>query len=328
MTLLDIKDLDIRINGARILDGVALSIEPGESVGLVGESGCGKSMTALAVLGLAPEGANIRGSIRLDGEELTGLSEPSLCDLRGRRVAMIFQEPMTALNPAMTVGDQIAEGLRLHTSLDAGEIAVRVLDMMDRVGLPAPRFSPGLYPHQLSGGQRQRIMIAMALAMEPELLIADEPTTALDVTVQIEILRLLREIAGETGMALLLITHDLGVVAAMCERMLVMYAGRVIESGPTEAVMARLAHPYTRGLLEALPQADHAGRRLAVIPGTVPGPYDAIEGCAFAPRCGHGSGICTDRPPELVTLGPGHEVACFHPRPSAHSGPGTSGAGR
>ena len=311
MSLLHIDRLAVDIGDARVLREVSMSIDKGETVGLVGESGCGKSMTALAAMGLLPERAKARGSISLMGEELIGADEARYCRIRGRRIAMVFQEPMTALNPVMTIGEQIAEGIRLHGKSEKIDAAVERI--MQRVGLPVARFSPGLYPHQLSGGQRQRIVIAIALAMEPELLVADEPTTALDVTIQIEILRLLADIVRDTGMALLLITHDLGVVAAMCRRILVMYAGRIVESGSTDSVMAQLAHPYTSGLLDALPATDGGRERLAVIPGTVPGPRETIEGCAFAPRCSRSTDACRLAPPPLHALAEDHHVACLHP---------------
>ncbi|MEZ5826186.1 MAG: ABC transporter ATP-binding protein [Geminicoccaceae bacterium] len=309
MSLLEIDHLDVVIDDTPVLGPVSLSIQPGQSLGLVGESGCGKSMTALSIMGLLPEHACATGSIRLAGSELVGLDEPGHAAFRGRRVAMIFQEPMTALNPVMSIGDQIAEGLVLH-GLDGGDPMARACSIMARVGLPAQRFSPSLYPHQLSGGQRQRVMIAMALAMQPELLIADEPTTALDVTVQLDILRLIRDIAQESGMALLLITHDLGVVAAMCERTMVMYAGRCIESGPTEQVLRHPGHPYTRGLLDALPGGEHIGRELMVIPGSVPRAGARLNGCAFAPRCRIAASICREMVPADMPFGAGHAVAC------------------
>ncbi|MEZ5837202.1 MAG: ABC transporter ATP-binding protein [Geminicoccaceae bacterium] len=319
MTLLEIRDLGVRIGDVPILSNVSFSMECGSVLGLVGESGSGKSMTALSIMGLLPDRAVAGGSIRFDGSELLRLDERQRNAIRGRRIAMIFQEPMTALNPVMTVGRQIAEGMRLHRTVSEGRIAATVRAMMDRVGLPTSRFSPDLYPHQLSGGQRQRIMIAMALALEPDLLIADEPTTALDVTVQLEILKLIRDVVRERDMGLLLITHDLGVVAAMCERMMVMYAGQVVEAGGTDSVLKRLAHPYTRGLLDALPSPLRVGERLHVIPGTVSRPGERARGCAFAPRCGRVSPVCHVQEPPMWRVASGHEAACFHPA-------GTSGS--
>ena len=323
MALLDIAGLTVSIDGAAVLGPLSFSMEPGTSLGLVGESGCGKSMTALSIMGLLPERARLAGSIRFDGTELAGLDDRAHARLRGRRMAMIFQEPMTALNPVRTIGDQIAEGLLLH-GLGGGDVSGRVADIMARVGLPPARFPQALYPHQLSGGQRQRVMIAIALAMQPALLVADEPTTALDVTVQLDILGLIRDIARENAMALLLITHDLGVVAAMCERTMVMYAGRSVESGPTRAVLGSPAHPYTCGLLDALPTGDRIGRPLRVIPGSVPRAGDRVDACAFAPRCAIAGPVCRERTPGFTDLASGQTVACHF----ADGAGGTGGVGR
>jgi len=320
--LLDIRDLTVTFPGdagpVHVLDKVSFQVGRGEAVGLVGESGCGKSMTALAIMGLLPRAATPRGQILFEGADLLTWSEDALCDLRGRRVAMIFQEPMTALNPVATIGAQIAEGLRLHLGLSAAPARDRVRELLDRVGLPGPRFSPELYPHQLSGGQRQRVMIAMALACEPDLLIADEPTTALDVTTQAQILDLILEVTVAADMALVMITHDLGVVAEMAERVLVMYAGRVVEAGAAERVFHHMAHPYTHGLFAASPHAvvaDAATRRpvLAAIPGQVPEPDARPPGCVFADRCDRRSPVCVE-PPPLAALDERHLAACFHPR--------------
>jgi len=324
MPLLDIADLTLRIptveGTAEILNDVSFALNRGESIGLVGESGCGKSMTALAAMGLLPESAQTRGAIRFDGQDLLRTDEAGLCAIRGRRIAMIFQEPMTALNPVMCIGAQIAEGLRLHLRLGPGEAEDRARRLLDRVGLPAPRFSPQLYPHQLSGGQRQRVVIAMALACDPDILIADEPTTALDVTIQAQILDLIASITAETGMALIMITHDLGIVAETTERMLVMYAGRIVEQGPTAEVFARMAHPYTRGLFAASPHAavvsvgSTEGRvRLAAIPGQVPDPVHRPAGCVFADRCARQTEACRAEVPAAMTVGPDHTAACIHP---------------
>ena len=331
MALLELESLTVEIatplGMARIVDGIDVALEAGESLGLVGESGCGKSMTALAIMGLLPEAARVLGRLRLDGQDLLALDEPALCALRGRRMAMVFQEPMTALNPVCTIGDQVGEGLRLHFGKGESEAARDAAALLERVGLPPARFPLGLFPHQLSGGQRQRVVIAMALACRPALLIADEPTTALDVTIQAQILDLIVEIARDEGMALLMISHDLGVIAETTDRMLVMYAGRIVERGKTAEVFSRMAHPYTRGLFAALPQghdvqhaegdAQAAGRqRLATIPGQVPDPLARPAGCRFAPRCGWASEACRAEP-EVVTLDPGHRVACFHPQGGA-----------
>ena len=316
MTLLCVRDLSVSIGPAPILAGVSFDVAAGESLGIVGESGCGKSMTALAVMGLLPDSARATGEIVFEGRNLLNLPESDLCKLRGRRLAMVFQEPMTALNPVKTIGFQIAEGLRWHLGLTRGDAEARVVKLLDRVGLPQPRFAPDLYPHQLSGGQRQRVVIAMALACDPALLIADEPTTALDVTSQAAILDLLAEVAEDAGLALMLITHDLAVVWQNTAAMLVMYAGRVVERGATEAVFRRMAHPYTRGLLAASPGALDAplapGRRLATIPGTVPDPLHRPAGCVFAGRCPRVEDDCLPAQPADFAID-GHAVACLHP---------------
>ena len=306
MPLLEVQDLTIRLQTPRgpadAVRGLSFSLDKGDALGLIGESGCGKSLTVMALMGLLPDSAQVRGSIRLEGEELVGLDERRLCRLRGDRIAMIFQEPMTALNPLHTVGRQVAEPLRLHRGLSASEARAQALALLDRVGIPNAAGRLDAYPHQFSGGQRQRITIAMALACNPDLLIADEPTTALDVTVQRQILDLINELVDERGMALMLISHDLGVIANNVDRMLVMYGGSVVESGPTEAVFARMAHPYTRGLFAARPQL--GARRgpgprppLATIAGTVPELVDLPRGCAFSGRCPLSTEQCVDQPP-------------------------------
>ncbi len=321
MTLLSVADLCVTLDTpdgpAPILQDVSFDLGAGGSLGIVGESGCGKSMTALALMGLLPAQARAKGEIRFEGENLLALPEAALCKVRGRRLAMVFQEPMTALNPVKTIGFQVAEGLRWHLGLSRGAAEARAVKLLARVGLPQPRFSPGLYPHQLSGGQRQRVVIAMALACEPALLIADEPTTALDVTSQAAILDLLAEVTEAAGLALLLITHDLAVVWQNTARMLVMYAGRVVERGATPAVFDRMAHPYTRGLFAASPGALDAplppGRRLATIPGQVPDPRQRPAGCVFAGRCPRAQDDCLPAQPEERALDAAHGVACLHP---------------
>ncbi|MCP1337726.1 ABC transporter ATP-binding protein [Futiania mangrovi] len=322
MALLEIRGLSVDIatpaGVVPILEGIDLDLDRGRSLGLVGESGCGKSMTALAVMGLMPRGARVSGTIRFDGEDLVGMSERTLCKLRGNRIAMVFQEPMTALNPVRTIGAQVAEPLRLHRGLSRAEAEAEAVRLLDRVGLPPARFSPTLYPQQLSGGQRQRVVVAGAIACGPDLLIADEPTTALDVTIQAQILDLLCDLVDGEGMALMLITHDLGVVAEATDEMLVMYAGRVAEAGSTADVFARMAHPYTRGLFAAMPQAagtapGPAGRRLPTIPGVVPDPAARPAACAFADRCPRVQDDCRSLRPPLVPVGTGHRAACLHP---------------
>ncbi len=321
MALLEIEDLRVEIatpeGPAAILDGIEATLDRGQSLGLVGESGCGKSMTALAAMGLLPERARASGAIRLDGENLLALSEAELCRLRGRRMAMIFQEPMTALNPVKTIGQQVAEGPRRHLKLGRAEAERRAALWLDRVGLPGSRFPLSLFPHQLSGGQRQRVLIAAAMASGPELLIADEPTTALDVTIQAQVLDLIAELVESEGLALLLITHDLGVVAEMADRVAVMYSGRIVEAGPAQQVFAEMAHPYARGLFAAMPQApgaaEQAGGRLATIPGRVPDPAERPPGCAFAPRCALSQADCS-RPPPRRAIGKEHWTRCFFPQ--------------
>jgi peptide/nickel transport system ATP-binding protein len=315
-TLLDVQNLRVTLQTGRgpvdALRGISLSIDKGETVGLIGESGCGKSITALALMGLLPEGAAVSGSIRLDGQELTALDDAAMCTLRGRRIGMVFQEPMTALNPLHTVGHQIAEPLRLHRKLSAREARAQALRLLERVHLPNAAQRLDAYPHQLSGGQRQRVVIAIALACGPDLLIADEPTTALDVTIQREVLELIRELVAEDGMGLLLISHDLGVMAQTVQRMLVMYAGTVVESGPTTAVFEHLAHPYTRGLFAARPGLGlKRGTRLATIPGRVPELADMPAGCPFAPRCALVIDACRAAAPPNVEVAPAHFARCL-----------------
>ena len=319
-TLLEVTDLRVTLQTARglaeALRGIDLQIERGGTLGLIGESGCGKSMTAMAIMGLLPHGAAVSGSVRLNGAELLGASEPAMCRLRGNRIGMIFQEPMTALNPLHTVGDQIAEPLRLHRGLPRAAARAEALRLLDRVRLPQAAQRLDAWPHQLSGGQRQRVTIAMALACGPDLLIADEPTTALDVSIQREILELIGELVAATGMALLMISHDLGVMARTVERVAVMYGGTVVESGPTDEVFAHLAHPYTRGLYAARPRLGaprEGGRkpRLATIPGRVPELVDLPAGCPFADRCAWVIDACRAGLPEPVVVGPAHTARCI-----------------
>jgi len=314
--LLEISDLRVTLQTHRgpvqALRGLSFALQRGGTLGLIGESGCGKSLTALALMGLLPEGAQVSGSIRFDGRELTTLDEPALCQLRGHRMGMVFQEPMTALNPLHTVGHQIAESLRLHKGLSRSAARAEALRLLQRVQLPQAAQRLDAYPHQLSGGQRQRVVIAIALACGPDLLIADEPTTALDVTIQREVLDLIRELVREDGMGLVLISHDLGVMADSVQDLLVMYAGTVVEAGPTAAVFGRLAHPYTRGLFAARPRLGLArGTRLATIPGRVPELADMPPGCPFAERCAQVIPGCRQAPPPPVPVGPGHIACCL-----------------
>lgn len=318
LPLLQVQNLSIslptRRGLVRAVHGLDLTLARGETVGLIGESGSGKSLTALALLGLLPEGAQVAGSLRLNGQELLGLPERDWCRLRGNRLAMIFQEPMTALNPVHSIGRQVAEPLRLHRRLPARAARAEAIALLERVGIAraAERFDA--YPHQFSGGQRQRITIAMALACAPDLLIADEPTTALDVTLQKQVLELIQELVAERGMALLLISHDLAVIAGAVQRTLVMYGGTVVEQGPTHAVFGTLAHPYTQGLFAARPQLG-AGRvpglRLPTIAGTVPELADLPPGCPFAGRCPRTIAACNAALPTPVVVGDGHTARCI-----------------
>ncbi len=316
MSLLEVTDLRVTLQTARgpadALRGVSFAMQRGDTVGLIGESGCGKSITALALMGLLPEGARVGGSIRFDGQELTALDEAALCRLRGARIGMVFQEPMTALNPLHTVGRQIAESLRLHRGASRASARAEALRLLERVQLPQAAQRLDAYPHQLSGGQRQRVVIAIALACGPDLLVADEPTTALDVTIQREVLDLIAELVREDGMGLLLISHDLGVMADTVQRLLVMYGGTVVESGPTAEVFSRLAHPYTRGLFAARPRLGlPRGTRLATIAGRVPELIDLPAGCPFAERCALAIDACRQAMPPPSRIGPGHDARCI-----------------
>ena len=314
--VIEVEDLGIRLNTSRgpaqAVRDVSFSLKRGETLGLVGESGCGKSITALALMGLLPDGAVVSGSIQLDGRELVKLSDADYCKLRGNRISMIFQEPMTALNPMHTIGDQVAEPLRRHKAYSAAQARNEAIALLDRVGLPDPARRVDAYPHQFSGGQRQRITIAMALACEPDLLIADEPTTALDVTLQRQILDLIADLVEERGMSMILISHDLGVIAENVQRMMVMYGGTVVESGPTDEVFRRMAHPYTQGLFRARPRLGaRKGTRLKTIAGTVPELADLPSGCTFADRCPLVIDACRAALPPVVEVGPGHGARCI-----------------
>ncbi len=313
MSLLEVTDLRTYFHTdagtARAVDGVSFRVEEGETVGIVGESGCGKTVTSLSVLGLVPRppGEIMPGSsIRFDGRELVGAPERRLRRIRGNDVSMIFQEPMTSLNPVFTVGSQIHEALRLHRGMGKREARDEAVRLLREVGIPEPVQRVDEYPHQLSGGMRQRVMIAMALSCEPRLLIADEPTTALDVTIQAQILELLADIRERRGMAVLLITHDLGVVAEVADRVVVMYAGQVVETGTVEEIFTEPRHPYTRGLLASLPHLDAGGGRLSPIPGVVPSPTDWPPACRFHDRCPHAWERCRTEPPPLLEV-PGRE---------------------
>jgi peptide/nickel transport system ATP-binding protein len=295
---------------------VSFSVQPGETLAIVGESGCGKSVTSLSILRLiaSPPGRTVAGSIRFNGRDLLALPEPQMRQVRGNEISMIFQEPMTSLNPVLTIGHQIAETLVLHRGLSSVDAMGRAVELLKLVNISEPARRATEYPHQMSGGMRQRVMIAMALACDPKLLIADEPTTALDVTIQAQILDLMRALRDRTGAAIMLITHDLGVVAEMAQRVVVMYAGSKVEEAPVGALFARPRHPYTQGLMNSIPRRG-AGvalrKRLAEIPGMVPSLREPIAGCAFATRCTYAVERCRSHAPPLETKGDGHTVACW-----------------
>ncbi len=326
--VLEVENLQVRLfdrsGPVLAVRGVSLSVKQGEVVALVGESGCGKSVTALSLLRLLPPDAEVSGSISIDGRDVLELSPAQLRTIRGGEVAMVFQEPMTSLNPAFSVGNQIAEVLRLHQGLQGAQASARALELMRRVGIGAAEKRLRSFPHELSGGMRQRVMIAMALAGEPKLLILDEPTTALDVTTQAQILDIVRDLRARTGMAILLITHDLGVVADLADRVVVMYAGAKVEEADVYELFQSPRHPYAAGLLGALPgsavvRREAGSLRLAEIPGMVPVLRAPLDSCAFAPRCQSATDECRTQPPLLARCGPGtdHAVACFHPEPAA-----------
>jgi peptide/nickel transport system ATP-binding protein len=313
--LLEVEGLGIRFatddGMLAAVDGLDFAVHAGRTLAIVGESGCGKSATALALIGLLAGNATVSGSIRFAGRELLGLPAAELQTIRGAELAMIFQEPMTSLNPAFTVGDQISEAILRHRGVTRAEARAQAIAMLDRVRIPAPALRYDEYPHKLSGGMRQRAMIAMALACNPKLLIADEPTTALDVTIQAQILDLLRTLGRETGTAIILITHDLGVVAEMADEVLVMYAGRAAERAEARALFAAPQHPYTVGLLGAMPLLSERRARLAAIEGMVPDLRRAIAGCRFAPRCPFALPRCAREAPQLAAVAPDHQAACF-----------------
>ncbi|MBN1210312.1 MAG: ABC transporter ATP-binding protein [Myxococcaceae bacterium] len=325
--LLEVRGLKTRFSleegPVLAVDDVSFSIPPGGTLGVVGESGCGKSVTALSVMRLVPEppGRVVGGEIRFKGRDLLALPEEEMRRIRGNHLSMIFQEPMTSLNPVYTVGEQISEAVRLHQGLDRKRAKERAVEMLRQVGIPAPEQRVDAYPHQLSGGMRQRVMIAMALACNPELLIADEPTTALDVTIQAQILELLRRLQAERGMAVMLITHDLGVVAESCDAVVVMYAGRVVEQAPVRALFRQPAHPYTAGLLRSIPSFQEArgggGRqRLKAIPGMVPSLRRLPVGCRFRDRCERALEVCARVEPPLELKRDGQSAACHNPVPA------------
>ncbi|GGF76152.1 peptide ABC transporter ATP-binding protein [Paenibacillus albidus] len=297
----------------RAVDGVSLSVRKGETLGIVGESGCGKSITSLSIMQLLPKriGRVAAGQIRFEGRDMLKLSPKEVRNIRGNRIAMIFQEPMTSLNPVFKIGRQISESARFHLKLGKKEAAERAVEMLRKVGIPRPEKIAQQYAHQLSGGMRQRVMIAMAMVCNPQLLIADEPTTALDVTIQAQILDLMRELQEKEGMSILMITHDLGVVAEMCDRVVIMYAGQIVEETDVATLYSKPLHPYTQGLLASLPQLAGDSDRLTSIPGQVPNPANLPNGCRFAPRCPRRIERCEQVRPELLEKEPGHRCRCL-----------------
>jgi peptide/nickel transport system ATP-binding protein len=317
--LLSVRDLRVTFNRHgetpfRAVDGVSFDVRPGQTVGLVGESGCGKSVTSLAIMGLLPaRGNTVAGTAVFDGEDLLSLSPSDMRDRRGADIAMIFQDPLSSLNPVITIGRQVTEVMERHQGLSRKEAIPKAAELLDRVGIPDPRARLVNYPHQLSGGMRQRALIAMALACHPRLLIADEPTTALDVTIQAQILALLKELVVDTGTALVMITHDLGVVAGLCDEVNVLYAGKIVERGGRHGLFQQPRHPYTVGLLNSIPRLDAPrGEKLSPVPGSVADNLPWDSACAFAPRCSNVLGVCTTRTPEWE----GDEVVgfrCFNP---------------
>jgi oligopeptide/dipeptide ABC transporter ATP-binding protein len=320
--LLQVEDLRVRFWTSRgivhAVNGVTFSVAPHETLGLVGESGCGKSVTALAVMGILPRAGRVTsGRTLFAGRDLLSLPERERRDIRGKDIAMIFQDPMTSLNPVLTIGRQLREAIEVHLDLDRREEEKRVVELLDRVGIPNAKARATDYPHQFSGGMRQRAMIAMALACEPKLLIADEPTTALDVTIQAQILDLLRKLVAEQGTALILITHDLGVVAGMCERVHVMYAGTLVETGTAEQVFAHPRHPYTLGLLQSVPRLDMGrSQKLRPIEGAPPNMLAEPIACPYAPRCPNRIQVCSEQLPQLEDRGHGQRAACFNSVPA------------
>lgn len=315
--ILSVRNLEVRFGVAgksmRAVDDVSFDLMQGQTLGIVGESGCGKSVTSLAVMRLlpVPPAQLVGGEVMFNGQDLMKLPEAEMRKLRGGKIGMIFQEPMTSLNPVYTCGDQIIESLKIHSGLSGKAARDRAIELLELVRLPSPEKRVDDYPHQLSGGQRQRVMIALALANDPAVLIADEPTTALDVTIQSQILDLMQDLQDRTGTSIMLITHDLGVVAETCQQVVVMYAGSVIERGEVGQIFADPQHPYTIGLMAAVPRLDTDRGRLATIPGAVPPPWQSIPGCRFASRCPLADRRCVEKLPPLATISQGHDVACW-----------------
>ncbi|MEH7332512.1 ABC transporter ATP-binding protein [Neobacillus drentensis] len=294
------------------VDGISFHVRKGETLGIVGESGCGKSVTSLSIMGLVKSPGRVSGTtIDFNGVNLLELSKKEMRKIRGNEISMIFQEPMTSLNPVYTIGDQIGESLKIHKKLKGKERKEKVVDLLKQVGIPRPDEIYDNYPHQLSGGMRQRVMISMAMACDPKLIIADEPTTALDVTIQAQILELMKELQSKKGMSMILITHDLGVVSEVCDRLVVMYAGKIVETGPVKEVLNNPAHPYTKGLLASLPKKGFKEKRLHYIPGQVPAPINWGKGCRFADRCPYVMNECHSSLPPLFKVNDAQESACW-----------------
>jgi oligopeptide/dipeptide ABC transporter ATP-binding protein len=310
--ILSVHNLSLRIGNIVPVQELSFDVNAGEILGIVGESGSGKSLTLRAILGLLPRVVQTSGNIFWRGRDLTRLGEPELRTLRGGEIAIVFQEPMTALDPVLTIGRQVTESLAEHLGLRGRSAHSRAIELLDIVGIPDARQRLSSYPHEFSGGMRQRAMLAIALAGGPKLLLADEPTTALDVTIQDQILKLLLRLRHELSMSIVLVTHDLGIIAETCDRMAVLYSGRIMETGPVETILERPAHPYTLGLINSVPQARHARQRLAAIPGTPPDPLALPPGCRFAPRCTLVSQDCLSELPELRSLTTDHATACIH----------------
>lgn len=321
--LLEIKDLQVSFDTyagkVKAVRKVSYSVYPGEAVAVVGESGCGKSVTAQTVMGLipSPPGRIVGGQIFLEGQDLLKLSNAQMQKIRGNEISMIFQDPMTSLNPTLRVGYQISEGLRRHKRMGSREAAEKSFELLKLVGIPHPEERVKQYPHEFSGGMRQRAMIALALACGPKLLIADEPTTALDVTIQAQIINLMKQLQQQLGMAIILITHDLGVVAGMCSRVIVMYAGQIVESGSVRDIYYQPQHPYTKGLLASIPKIRKQRNPLSSIPGTPPDLLNPLPGCSFAPRCGQAMKICWQLSPQETEISEGHKTACWLTHPLA-----------
>ena len=314
MSLLELKDLTIHYftdeGVVKAVNGLSLSVGAGETVGLVGETGAGKTTTALGIMNLVPNppGKIVSGQILYNGEDLTEKNQIEMRDIRGRQISMIFQDPMTALNPVLTVGDQIAEVIRLHEEISRSDAYIKAAEMLEMVGIPAERL--GEYPHQFSGGMKQRVVIAIALACNPKLLIADEPTTALDVTIQAQVLKMMNDLKQNMGTSMILITHDLGVVAETCDKVAIMYAGEIVESGSLEDIFHHTAHPYTKGLFESIPSLKKDMKRLKPIKGLMPDPRNLPDGCSFCPRCPYAKEECASQDPKITEITPGHFVKC------------------